>query len=96
MLNFFDIDYFVQVDQQDHRKNSIFVVIHRMIHLKYKKNKNFFSFILLIQTNQVIVVFEEDLRNKYSFDELLLIYAHNVVLFREEAKTIKSSFSIIF
>lgn len=36
--------------------------------------------------NQEIVVFEEDLKNKYSFDELLLIYVRNDVLFREEAK----------
>ena len=63
----------------------IFVVIHRMIHLKldithFLMNKN------KKQINQGIVVFEEDLRNKYSFDELLLIYVHNDVSFHEEAK----------
>ena len=83
-LDFFDIDYFAPIDQQDHRKIQIFVVIHRVIHLE----EEFFNLICInkLSTYRAIVVFEEDLRSKYSFVELLLKSIRNDVSFREEAK----------
>ena len=85
---FFDIDYFVLIDRQDHRKILIFVVIHRVIHLEEEEELlNLTSETNVWWTHRAIVVFEEDLRSKYSFVELLLKSIHNDVSFREEAKS---------